>query len=461
VKSARDVLDRLFAAGVGEPVFALEQVSLLVLLKWLSLPGTGEVLWSPAGPPTEARNAARVWKQLKRRTGNSELQSFAAGEASDELREAARLFGLEFTAAMRDVRIDLSNHEVLADVIRMLDASFPDHPGAYGDLFDELLTSAELSGRQGQLVTPRPLVDAMVAATQPGPSDRVLDPAAGTAGFLVAARNRAMSKYATTPLIGYGSGLDLDAAMVRIGAVNLLLHGDSRPQMHHWDGLREGLPGDERADDFKGRARGVRTPGRTVVLSNPPFTATLDPAESASGWLDLSGARPDLLFVDVCRRRIGRAGRGAIVVPVAALFGSSPSHEAVRARLLDSARIVAVAGLPPDTFPPHAEVQAAVMLFDGAGPTQRVWFTDLHDGPDGLVEAREALVSAQPLDPPAGWWSAEADEIRTSGGTLLPAAYAAGRTATTDDPLKILAEIVGIEDELRERLAKLGGMLKQ
>jgi type I restriction enzyme M protein len=240
--------------------------------------------------------------------------------------------------------------------------------------------------------------------------------------------------------------------MVRIGAVNLLVHGDSRPQMHHWDGLREGLPGDERAD-------GPKRP--TVVLSNPPFTASLNPAESASGWLDLSGARPDLLFLDVCRRRIGQGGRGAVVVPVAALFGSSPPHEAVRARLLDHARIVAVAGLPPDTFPPHAQVQAAVVVFDAAGPTQRIWFTDLHDRADGLLEARDALVSAQPLRPPAGWWSVEADEIRASGGTLLPAAYAAGRPATTDDPQTILAEIVGIEDELRERLAKLGGMLKQ
>jgi type I restriction enzyme M protein len=83
---------------------------------------------------------------------------------------------------------------------------------------------------------------------EPGPSDRVLDPAAGTAGFLVAARSRAVAASTGAPLIGYGSGLDVDPAMVRIGAVNLLLHGDSFPQMHHWDGLRENLPSEEAPD---------------------------------------------------------------------------------------------------------------------------------------------------------------------------------------------------------------------
>ena len=450
---AREVLDRLFKAGIGEPVFALGQVSLLVLLKFLSLPGTGKYLRSSEGKAANARVAAKVWGELRSR-GSSDLQRYAAVEASDALRKAARMFGPAFGAAMRDARIDLSSADALADAIAMLDLSFPEDARAYGDLFDELLSSAELSGRQGQLVTPRALVNAMVETVQPGPSDHVLDPAAGTAGFLVAARSFVRAHGALRPgqtaPIGYGTGLDTDAEMVRIGAVNLLLHGDTRPQMHHWDGLRVQLPG-------KRPAGSDERP--TVVLSNPPLAADFDVVLLGPAWLDAQLAGPELQFVEVCRRRIGSDGRGAVVVPLPVLFGSSEAHTELRARLLDEARVVAVATLPVDTFPADTGAQAAVLVFDALGPTRRVWFTELEE-PAGLVAARAAVDAARPLAAPDGWWSAEADEIG-AGGSLLPAQYAPKPTAAPDDLQTILAEIVAIEDDLRQRLERLAGMLKR
>jgi type I restriction enzyme M protein len=447
-RGLRPVLDRLFAGGVADVSIALEQIALLVLLKLLSLSGKAEVWWHT--PALDAVSGTTTWARLKSHDDPRALQRYAARDVPNALALSARTFGEPFMAAVRDVAFDFPTGDVLADAIRLIDEVLPDDDAApYGAAYDDLLVSAELTGRRGQFVTPRPVIEAMVSTMSPRLDERVLDPAAGTGGFLVAARDYAASGRAGS-VKAYGVGLDLDATMVRLGATNMLLHGEPRPQMHHWDGLREDLPEPTEVGEPAKRA--------TVVLSNPPFAASVED-KSRTRWLDLDTPRAELLFLDVCRRRMGDNGRAAVVVPVSLLFGTSPAHTEVRSRLLREARVVGVAALPSDAFGPHVDVQSAVVVFDARGATERVWFTELQDQArvsQDLVTVRRALDSVAPLDAPTGWWSADAGEILDNSGVLLPAEYSeAARTPLEGDPRAILRDVLQIEDELRDRLARL------
>lgn len=242
-----------------------------------------------------------------------------------------------------------------------------------GDLYEYMLNKLSSAGKNGQFRTPRHICDMMVALLQPTPDDTICDPACGTAGFLVSASEYIRRNYEDkmTPeqwahFTGAAfSGFDTDYTMLRLSAMNLMLHSISNPEIEYKDSVSKQNQISERY---------------TLCLANPPFKGTVD-AESINDNLKAvtNTKKTELLFLALFLRMLKKGGRCACIVPDGVLFGSSGAHKAIRRELVESHRLCAVISMPSGVFKPYAGVSTAVLVFTktGAGGTDKVWFYDM------------------------------------------------------------------------------------
>ncbi len=189
-------------------------------------------------------------------------------------------------------------------------------------------------------------------------------------------------------------GYDFDSTMLRIGSMNMLLHGVEHPDIRYRDSLAEGASDEEGLYD--------------LILANPPFTGSLD-YEAVSKDLQrvVKTKKTELLFVALILRLLKVGGRAAVIVPDGVMFGSSKAHKTLRQRIVDQEKLEAVVKLPAGVFKPYAGVSTAIMFFqrtDGAGTTDEVWFYDLTADGQSLDDKRtplldEALLGTYPAKP--------------------------------------------------------------
>jgi type I restriction enzyme M protein len=262
-----------------------------------------------------------------------------------------------------------------------------------GDLYEYLLSKLNTAGTNGQFRTPRHVIRMMVQMLDPRPGERVCDPAAGTCGFLVNAWQHLLESH-TDPrdllldeegwphgltgsrlkrdewdfaqnraFTGYDS--DSGMTMLRIGSMNLMLHGLTSPRFHYTDTLSKAF-NEERAYD--------------LVLANPPFKGAIDAAD-VNPSLPAKCKKTEILFVHLFLRLLENGGRAAVIVPDGVLFGSSNAHVEIRKKLIEENRIDGVISMPSGVFRPYAGVSTAVLLFTKGASTERIWFYDMeHDG---------------------------------------------------------------------------------
>jgi type I restriction enzyme M protein len=281
---------------------------------------------------------------------------------------------------MRDARFTIPTPALLTKVVDLLAEIPMEDRDTKGDIYEYMLGKLATSGTNGQFRTARHIIRLMVELQQPRPDDRVIDPAVGTAGFLVAAEEHlrahhpeiwsdaASRAHFNGPMF---TGYDSDAAMARIASMNMLLHGIENPTIERADSLSEGHPG---LDEY------------TLVLANPPFAGSLDD-ETVSKDLQkvVKTRKTELLFLVLMIRMLRNGGRAAVIVPEGVLFGSSNAHKAVRRMLVDDHKLDAVIKLPSGTFKPYTGVSTAILLFTktSSGGTDHVWFYDVRA--DGMT----------------------------------------------------------------------------
>ncbi|MBU5627673.1 type I restriction-modification system subunit M [Oscillibacter sp. MSJ-2] len=260
-----------------------------------------------------------------------------------------------------------------------------------GDLYEYLLSKLSTAGTNGQFRTPRHIIKMMVELLQPEPGDIICDPAFGTAGFLVAVGeylqehyhdelaydDEKKKQYHNTMFTGY----DMDRTMLRIGAMNLMMHGVANPQIAYRDSLS-----DQNTDTEK----------YTKIWANPPFKGSLDYDIVATDLLKVCKTKKtELLYLALFLRMLKVGGRCACIVPDGVLFGSSTAHKAIRKELIEKNRLEAVISMPSGVFKPYAGVSTAVLVFTktGHGGTDEVWFYNMKsDGfslDDKRVEVQE------------------------------------------------------------------------
>ena len=219
-----------------------------------------------------------------------------------------------------------------------------------GDIYEYMLSKIATAGQNGQFRTPRHIIQLMVALTAPQPKDVICDPACGTAGFLIAAGEYLRERHPRVLLDvtlrehfhhSLFHGFDFDNTMLRIGSMNMLLHGVENPAIRYRDSLAQ----DHASEEEK----------YTLVLANPPFAGSLDYENTAKDLLQIvKTKKTELLFLALFLRLLKPGGRAAVIVPTGVLFGSTKAHKELRRILVEEQKLDAVVSLPGGVFKPYA-----------------------------------------------------------------------------------------------------------
>ena len=287
-----------------------------------------------------------------------------------------------------------------------------------GDLYEYMLLKLSSAGKNGQFRTPKQIRDMMVELVQPTPDDFICDPACGTAGFLVSSAQYLREHYEDTmtpeqwqhfagPMF---TGFDTDRTMLRISAMNLMLHSITNPEIDYKDSV-------SKQNSICGKY--------TVCLANPPFKGTVD-AESINDDLKAvtNTKKTELLFLALFLRMLKTGGRCACIVPDGVLFGSSKAHQSIRKELIENHQLRAVISMPSGVFKPYAGVSTAVLVFTktGAGGTDKVWFYDMKADGFSLDDKRTEVKENDIPDIIARFHNlnAEVDRKRTEQSFFVP-----------------------------------------
>ena len=305
-----------------------------------------------------------------------------------------------------------------------------------GDLYEYLLSKLESAGKNGQFRTPRHIIQMMVELVKPVPSDIICDPAMGSAGFLMAAQQYLRKNHKDLFLNAEQRehfnhemfyGFDMDRTMLRIGAMNMLLHGVDDPNIEYKDSLSEMNTDKEKY---------------SLILANPPFKGSLDYDGVSADLLKVAKTKKtELLFLVLFLRIMKIGGRAAVIVPDGVLFGSSRAHKAIRKELIENHKLDAVISMPSGVFKPYAGVSTAILLFTktGAGGTDKVWFYDMKADGRTLDDKRQEIEENDIPDIIERYQNLEKEEERKR---QEEAEKEANDKATSENLRKVLSEAV-------------------
>jgi len=303
--------------------------------------------------------------------------------------------GSTYSGHMKDARFTIPTPALLQKVVDGLDHVAMEDRDTKGDVYEFMLSKIASAGQNGQFRTPRHIIQLMVEMTAPQPTDVICDPAAGTCGFLVAAgefirdhhpealQDPKLSKHFHEHLF---HGFDFDSTMLRIGSMNMLLHGVEAPDVRYKDSLSEEHAGDE--EMF------------SLILANPPFAGSLDYENTAKDLQQIvKTKKTELLFLALFLRLLKPGGRAAVIVPDGVLFGSSKAHKELRRLLVEDQKLDGIVSLPSGAFKPYAGVSTAILLFTktNSGGTDKVWFYDVTADGRSLDDKRTELLSDDKL----------------------------------------------------------------
>lgn len=499
------IWNAFWSGGVSNPLSVIEQITYLLFIKRLDdLQLVEEAKAEQLGRPI----ARRIFPEGHDAKGEaydnlrwSRFKNFEAREMMRVVDEHVFPFlrdlgetGSTYGAHMKDARLGFSNPNLLAKVVEMLDQVPMDDRDTKGDVYEYMLGQIASAGTNGQFRTPRHIINLMVHLMKPTPQDVICDPAAGTCGFLVGAgeyirdhhpqalRNAETRKHFHNDMF---HGFDFDSTMLRIGAMNMTLHGVENPDISYRDSLAEEHNADAGA--------------YSLILANPPFAGSLDYDTTAKDLLKIvKTKKTELLFLALFLRLLRTGGRAAVVVPDGVLFGSSTAHKALRRTLIEDHKLEAIVKLPSGVFRPYAGVSCAIVLFTktGVGGTEDVWFYDMTADGFSLDDKRTPLLDAAKLGPVpeealtpeehaknnlpdilARWDdpAAEADRPRTAQSFMVKVEEIAATGSWDlslnrykdvehaevehDSPAAIIAELRAIEAEVAEGLDRLEEML--
>lgn len=386
-----------------------------------------------------------------------------------------------YAGHMKDARFTIPTPALLAKVVDLMDAIPMADRDTKGDLYEYMLSKIATAGHNGQFRTPRHIIQLMVEMMAPKPSDTICDPACGTAGFLVAAaeylqKHHEQDIYANTKSAKRFNhdtfhGFDFDSTMLRVGSMNMLLHGVENPAIEKRDSLSESHAGVE--GQF------------SLILANPPFAGSLDYESTAKDLQQMvKTKKTELLFLALFLRLLKPGGRAAVIVPDGVLFGSSKAHKELRRMLVEDHKLDGIVSMPSGVFRPYAGVSTAILLFTktNSGGTDQVWFYHMQADGYSLDDKRNPLdVSKHDnnnLPDVLGRWQHRDREVgraRTEQSFLVPKAEIAGNDydlsisrykqlihaeVNYDPPQKILVELKGLEVEILRGIEELEGMLQ-
>ncbi len=431
LKSKIDQLwNKFWSGGISNPLTAIEQITYLLFMKRLDeldqkrqadAEWTGETYASKfegSWIPPEYRSQQEPekfaidkrslrWSEFKRMQAEEMLQH-VQGKVFPFLKD---LNGAEsnFTHHMKNAVFIIPKPALLVEAVKTIDEIFGvmerdsrENGQAFqdiqGDVYEMLLSEIATAGKNGQFRTPRHIIKLMADLVQPQLGHRIADPACGSGGFLLGAYQyivtqlalkagttdltrdedgfvrtsvaAALTEKAQAILASSLWGYDIDATMVRLGLMNLMMHGIDEPHIDYKDTLSKSYTEESEYD---------------IVMANPPFTGSIDKGDINEN-LSLATTKTELLFVENIYRLLKKGGTACVIVPQGVLFGSGLAFRTLRQLLVERCDLKAVITLPSGVFKPYAGVSTAILLFTKVwGPqdkvtqpaTEHVWFYEM------------------------------------------------------------------------------------
>ncbi|MDA9347143.1 type I restriction-modification system subunit M [bacterium] len=499
----RDI-DALWAefwqGGIANPLTVVEQITFLMFARLLDINETRD----------ESR-MRRTQREFKRRFNEdeqklrwSQFRHLGAEEMLPLVRdEVFRHFqkssasGSTFAEFMKDTQLMIQKPNLLVKAVNMIDKLPLTEGDTKGDLYEYLLSKLSTAGINGQFRTPRHIIRLMIELLAPQPDEIIGDPSAGTGGFLVEtmqyllkehtseegvdevtdAETGAIEKIYSGDLLEdhrdhirskMFHGFDFDATMLRIAAMNLMLHNVDDPDIHYQDTLSTGF-----SDNYPQAA----IEGFDVILANPPFKGSLDFEDVDPGLLrKVKTKKTELLFLVLILQMLKTGGRSATIVPDGVLFGSSTAHVALRRQLLDENQLEAVISLPSGVFKPYAGVSTGILVFTKGGRTDDVFFYDIKADGLSLDDKREPIEANDLPGCLEAWKKRDvqkdtdrkkkaffvpAEEIRQSNYDLSLNRYKEQvyEEQAYDPPAEILSQMKDLNDAISRDLADLKELL--
>jgi type I restriction enzyme M protein len=412
-----------WSGGISNPLEVIEQLTFLLFIRRLDEEQTlaenkarrsNKPIDKPIFP-NGLDPKGRPYEDLRW----SRFKNFEPGEMYTVVSEhvfpfiqTLRAEGSTYETHMRDARFTIPSAGLLRKAVDGLDGIDMADRDTKGDVYEYLLAQIASAGKNGQFRTPRHVIQLMVAMTQPTPDDVVCDPACGTCGFLMTTaqylrdhHGKELLDPATNEHFHHGlfHGYDFDNTMLRIGSMNMLLHGVEQPDVRYKDSLAEEHSGD--AELY------------SLVLANPPFAGSLDYESTAKDLQQIvKTKKTELLFMALFLRLLKPGGRAAVIVPDGVLFGSSKAHKELRRILVEDQKLDGIVSLPSGVFKPYAGVSTAILLFTktNSGGTDHVWFYDVAADGYSLDDKRTELLPAAKLGPTPKEALAEEDHARNN-----------------------------------------------
>jgi type I restriction enzyme M protein len=476
----------MWSGGISNPLSVIEQLTYLLFIKRLDELHT-----------LKERKAARLGEAIEEpifsegqdRLRWSRFKDFSPEEMFEAVRDEVFPFikalgagdgdeeGTTYSHHMKDAIFMMPTARVLASVVDQLDGIDMSDADTKGDLYEYMLGKIASAGQNGQFRTSRHIIRLMVEMTAPTPDDRICDPACGTAGFLVAASEYLREHHSDAIYRDEASrrrfneatfhGYDFDSTMLRIGSMNMLLHGVENPDIRYRDSLAQSAETD--AEKY------------SLILANPPFAGTLDYESTAKDLLQIvKTKKTELLFMALFLRMLQIGGRAAVIVPDGVVANTSKAHKSLRKMLVEDQKLDAVISLPSGVFKPYSGVSTAILFFTktNSGGTDDVWFYKMEADGFSLDDKRTPQPDKTDLPDILARWNdraGEADRERTDQSFLVPKAEIAENdydlsvnrykeveyeSVEYDPPEVILERLKELDEEIARGRKELEGMLR-
>ena len=524
LKSKIDSLwNTLWGGGISNPLTAIEQISYLIFMKKLDDNETiaerniNEGYWKESDynfrfkgkfiPPGMKKEDAKDKSELRW----SNFKHLPAEELIHLVRNYVFPFLKElngetspFTKYMKNAYFIIEKPTLLLEAINKIDDIFIEiekdaSKGGHtfqdiqGDVYEMLLSEIATAGKNGQFRTPRHIIKLMAELVEPQLGHQIADPACGTGGFLLGAYQyiltdlarkkdkrtiskdedgfeRATYSSVLTPehkktLDESFHGYDIDITMVRLGLMNLMMHGIDNPKINYKDTLSKSY-----------NEEGVYN----IVLANPPFTGKVDKGD-INPSLRVGSTSTELLFLDRISSMLRVGGKAAVIIPEGVLFGSSKAQKATREILLKDDQLEAVISLPSGAFKPYTGVKTAILVFTKVKQdskkwnTEKVWFYELKSDGYSLDDNRRRLKDTplpevkvayekrneEIIENRKNYFFVPIEEIQENGLDLSYNRYKEYEYVEQkyDPPKEILEKLISLEKEILTEMEEINGLI--
>lgn len=431
----KSLIDKLWQnfweGGIANPLTAIEQITYLIFMKRLDdleakrerdAEWTGEKYVSrfsgqfqiPGSNESIDKNELR-WSVFKHKPADEMLMHVQMkvfpflkelnGETSPFTKHMANAVFI-----MPKASLLVSAINIVEDIFKEIEKDATEGGHAFqdiqGDVYEMLLSEIATAGKNGQFRTPRHIIKLMAELVAPQLGQRIADPACGTGGFLLgayqyiltdlvrkkdpaklqkdedgferAAISAVLTQEVKSILDKSFVGYDIDTTMVRLGLMNMMMHGIDEPKIDYKDTLSKSYNEDSQFD---------------IVLANPPFTGNIDKGDINEG-LKLPTTKTELLFVERIFNMLKMGGTAAVIVPQGVLFGTGKAFTTLRKLLIEKSELKVVISIPGGVFKPYAGVATAIIIFTKGGETNHVWFYDMQADGYTLDDKRNKIAES-------------------------------------------------------------------